>query len=382
MDAEVVIVGAGLAGLSLGYHLAPHRRVLVVDRGVAGAEASSQNAGMIRELVEDPVDRALAVRSARWLADPGPDWPEARPARVTGALIPLTLDPHHLDDAVAHLRARDVEVLPAPPDVAPAWAQSWRTAWWVPRAQIADPQVMVRGFCRAIESHGGEVRTGVTVRGFLGNSRIEGVATDAGPLTAEVCVIAAGAWSGLLGRLAGVARRLVPLRRSVWRTASHPLANADDPWIWIDDLGLYVRPDGDRFLVCGCDEQPEPEPGPTGPADPQMAAITRQRLVDTIPSIADLELTQGWSGLRTFAPDRRPLLGPDPERPGLWWLAGLGGSGVTCCAAAGEAVARWLRGETTTWLPRRPVDPGRPQLRRFPIRAQGNWAETVLLDVE
>jgi len=386
-DPDIVVIGAGLAGLSVAYHAAPYARVLVLDQGAGlGPEASQQNVGMVRTLADDPVDRALAVRSAQWLADPPPDWPEAPPARDHGAILGLVHDPHHLDDAVAHLRARAVAVGDRPPAGVPGWAEPrrWPASWWVPSAQIADPAVLLRGFAATVEAHGGSVQTHSAVRGFVGGERIAGVRTDDGTVACERVVIAAGAWSGVLGRAAGVQRPLVPLRRSVWRTAPHPLADPGAPWVWIDDLGLYVRPDGDRFLVCGCDEQPEPGPvpfGSTGPADPRMAELTRRRLGEVVPALADLAFEEGWSGLRTFAPDRRPLLGPDPDRPGLWWAAGLGGSGVTISVAAGEAVASWLRDQPTPWLPRRPVDPGRRHLRRFPVRPQGDWASPTFVDV-
>ncbi|MEO0603560.1 MAG: FAD-dependent oxidoreductase, partial [Myxococcota bacterium] len=108
---------------------------------------------------------------------------------------------------------------------------------------------------------------------------------------------------------------------------------------------------------------------------------TRQRLAEVAPALADIPFEEAWSGLRTFAADRRPHLGPDADRPGLWWVAGLGGSGVTCSVAAGEAVASWLRDEPTPWLPTRPVAPGRRMLRRFAIRRHGDWASTTLVDV-
>ncbi len=384
-EADVIIVGAGLAGLAVAHHLAPRRRVLVVDRGAGlGAEASGQNVGMIRTLAHDPIDRALAVRSAQWLADPGPDWPAEAPARRTGAILGLAFDAHDHDDAVAHLRARGIEVVSPPGGLVP-WAspERWAEAWWVPSAQIADPAVMLRGFAKTVKRHGGAVQTGVTVHGFLGDEHLEGVATDRGPLRAPVVVIAAGAWSSVLGELAGVKRPLVPLRRSVWRSEPSELARPGAPWAWLDDLGLYVRPDGDRFLVCGCDERPEPPPsgGSWGDADKAMEPYVRDRLRKAFPALADVAFEESWSGLRTFAPDRRPLLGPDPDRRGLWWAAGLGGSGVTCSVAAGEAVASWLCDEPTPWFPTRPVDPGRRPLRRFPIRPTGDPESSTFVDV-
>ena len=81
----------------------------------------------------------------------------------------------------------------------------------------------------------------------------------------------------------------------------------------------------------------------------------------------NLRFTGGWTGLRTFAPDRRPFLGADPELDGLWWAAGLGGFGVTCSLGIGEALGAWMRGEDVPWLRPQGVSPGRALLSRWPV---------------
>ena len=73
------------------------------------------------------------------------------------------------------------------------------------------------------------------------------------------------------------------------------------------------------------------------------------------------------------------MLGEDPDRQGLWWASGLGGAGVTGCFAVGEAVATWMRGEETPWLPRRAVSPGRPFPARFLIHPSGeSWSGQLI----
>ena len=170
MQADVVIVGGGLAGLATAAHLAPHRRVLVLEQGEqVGAEASAQNAGMVRRLGEDPFERALAVRSAQWMADPGTDWPGDPPARMVGAVLGLAVDPFHLHDAVAHLRARDVAVEPLddPAAVAPALAGSQlQQAWWLPEEQVADPWAILHGLRTTIRLHDGHLRTRTPCAGW------------------------------------------------------------------------------------------------------------------------------------------------------------------------------------------------------------------------
>lgn len=383
--ADTVIVGAGLAGVGLAWHLGgAHGRVLVLDQGPRpGAEASSDGVGMVRRLTDDPVERALARRTSDWLrAVPEQDWPSP-PARTSGALVAAAADRTWLADAVAHLRAHGaaVEAVTDAGRVAPIAAGALLAcAWWVPDEQLVDPPALLVGFLRGAERRGVEVRCGARVEALrLDGDRVVGVDTDRGAVRAERVVLAAGAWTAELARRAGLHRPLFPLRRSVLRVPA-PVPSGS-PWVWIDDAGLYARPAGDAWWVSSCDERIAfpAGPGSRGVSDEAARERARQRIDVLLPGLAGRPVEAGWSGLRTFAPDRRPVLGPDPERPGLWWIAGLGGSGVTCGAAAAEAVACWIRGEDTPWLPRAPVSPGRPFPRRWPIRPDGSVGGSVLV---
>lgn len=387
MQPDVVIVGAGLAGMSLAWHLAPHRRVLVLEQGTqVGAEASSQNAAMVRRLGEDPFERALAVRSAAWMAAPGERWSAPAPARTVGAVLGLTVDPYHLHDAVAHLRARGVtvEALDDASDVAPALAGApLEHAWWMPHEQVGDPWAMLQGFHAGLTRAQGTVRTRTTVQGLVTEGeRVLGVHTTDGPIHAGAVVIAAGAWSQALVAPLGLRRPLVPLRRTLLQSDPHPVSRPEHPWVWIDDVGVYARPEAGGWLVSGCDEAvdpPIPGPGSRGSPLPEHRALAATKLDRWLPVLADATLRTGWTGLRTFAPDRRPFLGSDPDAPGLWWATGLGGYGVTCAYGVGEVVAAWMQGQETPWLRPSAVSPARAMLRRWPIRPHGDISSSKMI---
>jgi D-arginine dehydrogenase len=145
----------------------------------------------------------------------------------------------------------------------------------------------------------------------------------------------------------------------------------------VDDAGIYIRPHTGGWLCCPCDEQlrwPEPGPGSRGEANPGAEAWIRARLSRFFPDLGGVDFAERWTGLRTFAPDRRPVLGEDPEIEGLWWVAGLGGSGVTWSAAVGEAVATWMGGGTTSWLRPEDVSPARIHMNRWWTRPDGDRA--------
>ncbi len=382
---DVIIVGAGLGGCSVASFIAPERSVLVLDQGEPGAEASAQNAGMVRRLGEDPYERILAMRTHDWLCAPGDDWADLAPSRRTGAVLALAHEDHHLHDAAAHAMASGVRIeeLDAPASVAPALAGSrLRKAWWLPDERVADPWSLVSGFLRRARRHGAVVHGGEPVLGLVRQGdRITGVRTPLGTISAGSVVLAAGAWSAGLALGAGLRRPLIPLRRTLLQTEPHPLSSPEHPWCWVDDVGIYARPEGGGWLVSGCDEEvswPSDGPGSRGPVADLPRALAADKLARWMPALGDVRFRGGWTGLRTFAPDRRPLLGSDPDLDGLWWAAGLGGFGVTCSYAIGEAVGSWLLGQPVPWLSQEAVSPGRLQYGRWLIRPEGDLASAQI----
>lgn len=385
---DVLVIGGGLAGLSVAWHLAPHAAVRVVERREQlGAEAASQNAGMIRRMGEDPYERALAVRTAERLADLEPELAVHEPSRVTGAVLGLVDDPWHLHDAAAHLRARGVRVesVDRPADVAPLLRGSGvRQAWYLPDERVADAHALLAGFSSGVRRHEGEICLDETVVELIvEGGRAVGVRTSRGEHRADQVVLAAGAWSGALARRTGLSRPLVPLRRTLLQTREHPLSEGH-PWTWLDDVGIYLRPEAGGWLLSGCDEAVDPptQAPSTGPVEAFPRALALDKLERFLPELGPVRLSSGWTGLRTFAPDRRPMLGEDPELPGLWWAAGLGGFGVTCSLAVGEALGCWMRGQQVDWLDRAAVSPGRQTLRRWAIRPTGDLHGSRLIRVD
>lgn len=376
-DAGTVVLGAGLAGAAVAAALGPDELLLIEQGAAPGGEASAQNAGMIRLLVEDPVERRLALRGEELLRER-----HGGELRRTGAVHGLAHDPGELDDAVAALRAAGHEVreLVHPAEVAPVLAGArLRRAWFVPGAGVANPQGLLDALLvghrvlRGCRAEAIELRAG----------RVVGLRTSLGSISCQRLVLAAGAWSGALAAAAGLQRPLVPIRRSLHLSAPHPLARPDHPWCWLEDLGLYLRPEAGRWLLSGCDERPDPPPpgpGSQRALDPPWTEQVAQRLLETLPALGDLALDGGWSGLRTFAPDRRPLLGPDPEVEGLYWAAGLGGFGLTAHLAVGELVADWIRGQPPTRLRPEDVAVGRPLPRRWRIFPRGTRQGARLIE--
>lgn len=386
---SVIVVGAGFAGLSVACHLSDTHRVTVIDRAKrACSEASAHGAGMVRRLGEDPFERVLALRTAEWLAQLDDSWGPSSPSRVTGAFIGLCHDPSHLNDAVAHLRARGIRVDNAT-DRAPIRAPAAAGAtvcqgWWLPDERTVDLRALAQGMRRHLEQRDGRVLTGVDVLALHGDQdRICGVQTRDAVLLTDHVILATGAWADHAPGDPAVDVPVRPLRRTLIETDPHPLASDDHPWVWLDDIGLYARPRAGRWLLSACEECDEARPVPypsRGPLTEEAARRIRTRLDAYLPALRDCRFSSGWSGLRTFAPDRRPVLGKDPRFPGLWWAVGMGGSGVSMCAGVGQALAAWINGDETPWLRPEHVAPQRDVPRRWPIRPTGDLRESVLVD--
>ncbi len=369
---RVIIVGAGVAGASAARALSADHEVIVVEQGAqAGAEASAQNAGMTRRLVTDPVERALACRSLALL----PEWvedglPESALQRCGGLILAARpgARAEALAGAAADLRARGLRVdEPGEAELgglAPALAGARAArAWWLPEDGLLDAHAVVQTGLAVARRRGARVLLGQRVTGLLvASGRVRGVRLPDGELHADAVLLASGAWGAWLAASAGLARALVPLARHLLHSDPHPLARLGHPYCWFDDEGLYLRPEGGGWLLSPCDEAPVAPPagpGSAGPVSEEARALGVEKLARLAPAVAGARLSGGWTGLRTFAPDRRPWAGPDPELPGLGWLAGLGGAGVTCALALGELARATLDGSALPWLDRAALDPGR-----------------------
>jgi D-arginine dehydrogenase len=147
------------------------------------------------------------------------------------------------------------------------------------------------------------------------------------------------------------------MRRHLFVSGRVEGASRNVPFVWVEGANFYWRGEGDGLLLSPCDETPS-EPGLPS-TDPAAAELLAQKLARHAPGLGDLPLRKNWACLRTFAPDRRPIVGPDPRLPGLFHVSGLGGFGMMTSAAIGELAALVLTGRHIDWIDARTVDPAR-----------------------
>jgi D-arginine dehydrogenase len=207
-----------------------------------------------------------------------------------------------------------------------------------------DPHAMLQGFARRLRQRGGELRTGARLRSARhGLGRWE-VTTERGEkFSAPVLVNAAGAWADRTAELAGVAPvGLAPLRRTII-TFDAPRDTRLDGLPFAKTVGdeLYFAPESGRLFASPMDEVPR-DPCDAQPDEYEVALVAQrmeERTTVTVPRIHSR-----WAGLRTFAPDRRPVVGFAPAAEKFFWLAGQGGAGLQTSPAVAAIVNSLITG--------------------------------------
>ncbi|MDD7940587.1 FAD-dependent oxidoreductase [Actinomycetospora lutea] len=343
----VVVVGGGIAGVSVAAELARDGPVVLVEgedelaKHTTGRSAASYIPGH-----GAPPARALVAASrARFdaLADEA-GHPFLRPRPV--------LHVAHDEDEERTLRE---EMLPlaAVTELTPDGAVArWpalrrdllRAAAVVEDAQDADPLGLHQHYRRALRARGGEIRTGapVTVIARHGESWRVGLGDD--HLDTDTLVLAAGAWTDRLLALAGAAPvGLRPLRRTIAivRVPEGAPVRRDDPFVVSAGERWYAKPEGEHLLVSPSEETPA-EPGDPRPDELDVARALEH--VNAVTTLGLRSVATSWTGLRTFAPDRSLVIGDRPEHRGLHLFAGQGGSGIETAPAAAALAAAVIRG--------------------------------------
>lgn len=331
---DILIVGGGIAGLGLAAVLAERGagRILLLDREAQpGFYASGHNAAIARRLTGRPEHTALTVEGTARLRAEG--------LLIAAGGLLLEAEAGGLEALDAEARSFGIEAVRGPGCPLPDLRAAGHLR--LPGDGVIDTDRLLAACAGRARAAGAVLAFGTEVRAIHpGNTGFE-VETSTGTVRSRWLVNAAGAWAGPLGAMAGgLDLELRPLRRHlVWSPAAYP---AGDPWAWWADRPLYLRPESGGLLLCPCDETAVAPPAPHRQPDTDEAALAAlfAALRELAPALAERPIARTWSGLRTFAPDRRFVLGWDPVNPDLFWVAGLGGHGMTSGLAVAELAAR------------------------------------------
>lgn len=360
----VVVVGAGFAGAATAWALG--RRGLgpglILEREETyGFHASGRNAAILRLIESDPVIGAMAARSAATIASletPSPSLLGIRGGLTLagpGTLHDLEVQ-HRATRNDSNLRTELLSASEARSRFPLLGAVSFHAALWCPTEAVVDIHALLTLYLQQARDAGFSLQTRCAVEDLVvEGGRVTGVETPRGRVLAEIVVDASGAWAGTLGRSEPLPLRA--LRRHLFVSGPPAGGHHRSPFAWVEDAAFYFRPEGDGLLLSPCDETPMPAGDP--PTDPAAADLLAEKLSEHAPAFTDLPIRRSWACLRTFAPDRRPVIGPDPVRPGLFHVSGLGGFGMGTSAAVGELAAALIAGDHPAWIDPSLVSPRR-----------------------
>jgi len=349
--ADVVVVGAGIAGAGVAFELARHCRVILLEaEEQPGYHTTGRSAAVYLKGYGNAVIRDLTAASETFLETPPEGFTSTRLIEPRGALSLLRQDQlDRLTPTLGHLQrhvpaARELgpeEILRLVPALRPDYAVA---AIFDPDARDLDVDALFQGYLRGFKARGGEL---VGDAGVQELHRVQGswqVTAGGRRYATPIVVDAAGPWADQLAVTAGLDRLgLVPKRRTALIVAG-PDGFEVDGWPLVDDIDeqFYFRPQAGKLLCSPADETPV-EPHDVRPEELDIA-IAVDRIERAIP-LAVRRIEHSWAGLRTFAPDKIPVVGFDPRTEGFFWLAGQGGYGIQTAPAMADLAGRLVRGE-------------------------------------
>ena len=345
MKADFVVIGAGIAGCSAAYELSKLGATLLLEQhDVPGYHATGRSAAMFIRDYGEPELVALTLLSAPFFETPPEGFTEHALWKQRGRLLLGGLGRDEALDA-AYRASRQVapeSIRLSPKDVqelVPV-VRADATVGGVldPLSFDLDVNEIQSGFLRGFRNSGGKLLTQCAVTGL---SRVQGlwrVATSVSEFSAPIVINAAGAWVEKIGRMAGTsAKGFTPLRRSAC-LVDPPEATDIGAWPLVLDVDeqFYFKPDAGKILISPAEEEP------SEPCDAQADDFDIACGVDRVEQVTTLSvrrMSHRWAGLRTFAPDRKPVAGFDTDLPDFFWLAGQGGGGIQTSPALGRAAA-------------------------------------------
>ncbi len=377
--ADVVVIGAGVLGASVAYHLARAgvERVVVVERDASpGGGSTGRATGGFRALHGSEILARLSVLARRQLegfADETGVDPHYRPVGYLFAASD--------DDGLARLGAAgDCSAAAGVPAIEPLDAAGVRArnplladsplvgGAWCAWGGTLEPPAILEGYLTAA------ARAGVTLRTDCGATaitqragRVTGVRTARGTIRAPLVVDAAGAWAATLPGALGVALGVAPLRRQVAVADRIDGTASDMPLTVFTDDGFHFRVRDDALLLLWPGDTGEPLTFDTT-FDPAWLDGLRAHAARHVPPLADarIDVARSWTGLYEVTPDRHPLLGPMHAIDGLHVLAGASGHGVMHAPALGLLLAEQIVHGAARSLDATPLRPSR-FLDREPI---------------
>jgi glycine/D-amino acid oxidase-like deaminating enzyme len=348
--ADVVLIGGGIVGSSIAYHLvaAGCRNVLVLERETAqGKGSTGKSMGGVRAQFSTPVNIQMSLYSIPFYASFEERLGYPCDYRPQGYLFCATNENH-----MAYLRANyEKQITMGLKDVRLVAGDEIRGMFPLLRGNdiiggsfcatdgFVDPNSAMVGFMTWAADHGATLWKNATVTTIARHGASFEVATTRESVSTPTVVNCAGPWAAEIARMAGIGLPVEPLRRMLVPTEPFDQFPHTAPMIVDMSTGFHFRPESRGFLLAWND--PEETPGYKTDFDPSFIEKILTRAADRVPVFENVEVNpqRAWAGLYEMTPDHHPILGESPEVPGLFFANGFSGHGVMHSPATGKILS-------------------------------------------
>mgnify|MGYP003384301022 CR=1 FL=1 len=346
-DFDVAIIGAGIAGASLAAELAGQQRILLLEaEAYPGYHATGRSAAFWTESYGGPKIQPLTSASGPFLACPPPDFSDKplmtkRGAMYIGEAQHQSLAGQMLGEFAAS-GVKIAQILPAAiKTYLPNLRNSWSVGLYEPECCDIDVAGLHAAYLRQAKRLGAKLLCRAALQSAIWRDDAWSLTSGAGGFSAKILVNAAGAWADDIAIMAGVRPlQIKPYRRTIAQLRTRPAAPANLPLVIGLDGSFYFKPDtGGKLWLSPHDETLMP------PCDAAPEEIDVARAIERFGQVVDCDIVaveHKWAGLRSFAPDRLPVIGYDCDRPEFFWFAGQGGFGIQTAPASAWLAASLL----------------------------------------
>ena len=402
-NADVVVIGGGIVGVSAAYFLAKRgRKVALCEKGRIGGEQSSRNWGYCRQQGRDPAEIPLIMESLRIWRGIEAEIGDKVGFHEGGIMYLAETDKQvaQWEEWLDHARQYQLGTrLLSPTEVdqmVPGGSRQWRAGLWTATDGRAEPAMAAPAIARAAQRAGATVHTDCAVRGLeTEGGRVSAVVTERGAIKTDAVLCAGGAWSKMFCRRHGVELPQLAVRSSVLRTG--PAPEITDGGVSAPGFSIRRRNDGGYSVAFGgastfdivpdafrwmraylpalkteyknmrlrfgrrfFEELMAPKHWPLdGPSpfeairvldpDPDGSVLDKAwaKLCQCYPAMADVSVVESWAGMIDVTPDAVPVIGPVDRLPGLYLATGFSGHGFGIGPGAGRLAAEIVSGAAT-----------------------------------
>lgn len=377
--SRVVIIGGGIVGTSVAYHLTKLglTDVVLLEQGSLSCGTTWHAAGLIGQLrATDAMTRLIKYSTELYAAleeetGLGTGWKQS--GSVSVARTPERMASLRRTAASAQAFGAEAHVI-SPAEAAERWplmrVDDLVGAVWLPGDGKANPTDLTQALARGARDRGAKVLENTKVTGIdVVSGRVTGVRTEAGVIECEILVNCAGQWAAQVGAMAGTSVPLHSVEHFYIVTDQIEGVTRDLPVLRDQDGYVYFKEEVGSLVVGGFEPEAKPWVGPYDIPDPfvfqllqedwEQFAILMDNAIIRVPKLEATGVRKFYNGPESFTPDNNFIMGETPEIPNMYVLAGFNSTGIASAGGAGMALAEWIiEGEATRDL--WPVD-----VRRF-----------------